>query len=187
MSGNPTGNVRQAPVPIPDGDTPRLNLARQVRALRDEGLTLAEAAVRLGITRSWASSVDTDPDGSKVRARKDGYRGSCIDCGKRTDGSNGASRAPERCAHCAPRQNAVWSRERIIDAIRDFYAEHGRVPTAVEFGAGVTNAEHVAWLPFYSTLRFWFGTAEAAIRAAGFEPRPAGRYARPSSVTRRDR
>jgi hypothetical protein len=171
--------------PIPVGDTHRLNLARRCRRMRDAGATYREVARRVGISRSYASSLCRDPTGEQDRARKDRYSGTCLDCGSPTDGSNGRESAPKRCVHCSPRVAALWTPETCLDALRDFYAEHGRAPTPGERGAGsAANAEveRVDWLPWYETLRRCFGTAADAMRAAGIPPRPQGQYARPSRV-----
>lgn len=40
---------------------------------------------------------------AQARARKDGYRGTCKNCGASTDGSQGPGKAPVYCAHCSPR------------------------------------------------------------------------------------
>jgi hypothetical protein len=71
-----------------------------------------------------------------------------------------------------------WTPERALDALRDFAEEHGRVPTAGEFGVGPNRDERVAWIPAGETLRRLFGSRRAALIAAGLTPRHAGRYAR---------
>lgn len=66
------------------------------------------------------------------------------------------------------RRHVNWTRESIIAAIRAWAAEHGEPPTC--------DAWHVAtdsW-PVAASLRQHFGSFNAAIRAAGFEPRPSG-------------
>lgn len=67
-------------------------------ALRSEGLLMRQIAERMGVAVSTVDSWLNDPDGSRLRARKDSYRGTCEVCGARTDGSAGR-RAPTRCAH----------------------------------------------------------------------------------------
>jgi len=79
----------------------RLEKAVRVRELRDQGLSFKEIAEELDIKRSYASALYSDPDGSKDRARKDGYGGRCADCGARTTGSMGRDNAPTRCWRCA--------------------------------------------------------------------------------------
>lgn len=54
----------------------------------------------MGISDNYARDLINDPDGSKLRARKDSYRGKCQRCDGPTDGSNGAAKAPALCQGC---------------------------------------------------------------------------------------
>lgn len=160
------------------GATPaRLALAEQVRRLRDEGVTHREIAARLGISRSYANDLDHDPDGTNARARKDSYRGSCVDCG----GPTTANRCKD-CARVLARKERKWTRETVIDAIQRFAAANGRPPLADEWiradpvngfpprTAVYQNKKSDPWQPFVK----WAD----AIEAAGF-PRPrVGQYVR---------
>lgn len=72
----------------------------KARILRASGLKLREIAAEMGGVA--ISTVDTwlnDPDLSRQRERRKTYGKDCIDCGKRTDGSNGYD-SPERCYDC---------------------------------------------------------------------------------------
>ncbi len=53
----------------------------------------------MGISRSYASVLYSDPDGEGYRRRRLSYRGTCEICGVPTDGSNGPAKAPKRCIH----------------------------------------------------------------------------------------
>lgn len=80
----------------------RAQLLAEATRLRDEeGLTSRQIAERMGkgygTVRNWFS----DPDGSKAKALKASYRGSCKDCGMPTDGSNGPNNQSTRCYWCA--------------------------------------------------------------------------------------
>lgn len=75
----------------------RAALAAQVAELRGRGLSHSQVAARLGVSPSYASLLATDPDGAKEAARKDSYRGSCVVCGARTNGSDGPGKAPTHC------------------------------------------------------------------------------------------
>lgn len=77
------------------------------RELRGGGLLLREIAERMGVAVSTVGSWLTDPDGSRLRARKDGYRGVCEVCGAPTTGGNGYL-APRMCHRC----NAIAAGER---------------------------------------------------------------------------
>lgn len=150
----------------------RVERAAQAAELRAQGLLYREIAARLGVSVSYAQDLVNDPDGSKVRARKDSYRGRCADCGRPTDGSWGRGpQASKRCVRCAGARQRIWTRDRIIDALRDFADERGRAPTAGELGAGSNCTDRVAWLPRWQTVRKVFGSYPAACEAAGL-PRP---------------
>lgn len=70
------------------------------------------------------------------------------------------------------RPRGYWTRERVIEAIQAFHAEHGRVPAHRDLGGA---------LPTDPTIRRFFSTMNAAIEAAGFESRPGGRATRHAS------
>lgn len=166
------------------GPTPeRLALAKRAADLRAQGLLQREIQAELGISRSYASELLRDPDGSLARARKDSYAGVCVGCGGPTSGNDGPNRPPERCASCSwEHQHAqkFWTRERIIEAIRRWAAEHdGRPPRATDWqyrdlrGDGYPPATSV-----YNDTHAPFNSWGEAIEAAGF-PRPErGHYDR---------
>lgn len=79
--------------------TRRRQLHDQARALRAEGLRWVDIAERMGVSRSYASEVFHDPDGSAVNERKDRTRGTCADCGGATSWAKGGE-TPERCDPC---------------------------------------------------------------------------------------
>lgn len=82
----------------------RAEKAAHAAALRAGGCSLAEVAESMGISTSYASELLNDPTGSKSRARKQRYRGTCETCGGRTTGGNGPGKAPATCAECAKRE-----------------------------------------------------------------------------------
>lgn len=83
----------------------RADMAAKAAALKTEGLNVLQVAARLGISRSYSYELLTDPEGRKIRGRKDSYRGTCKTCGAATDGSNGRS-APDRCSECHANRHA---------------------------------------------------------------------------------
>lgn len=156
----------------------RLELAERVRELRAQHLTHREVARRLDITRSYASTLADDPDGSKARARKDSYRGVCVDCEGPTSGSEGRSRTPERCEVCAIEKRHAekrWTRETVIDAIQRFADENGRPPRATEWNNADPERGYPAKTSVYESAGWNPGAPfekwADAIEAAGF-PRP---------------
>jgi transcriptional regulator with XRE-family HTH domain len=67
---------------------------------RAQGLLLREIAERMGVAIQTVDAWLNDPDGSRLRARKATYRGSCERCGVPTDGSNGPNRPSRYCFEC---------------------------------------------------------------------------------------
>lgn len=106
------------------------------------------------------------------------YGGTCIDCGARTDGSNGPGGAPERCIVCAGRARVVWTREAILAAIRQWAEQHGQPPAATDWNATLARyfyrPERPAEYPSVDTVQREFGSWNAGIAAAGFDPTPVG-------------
>jgi hypothetical protein len=157
--------------------------AAEARRLRDLGLLQRQIAERMGISRSYAGDLLTDPDGSRGRARKDSYRQPCPECGRLMSGGGGPNVSPERCRVCAAADppSRTWTRETIIAAIRLFAERHGRPPTASEWNptyTGGTEALRLAGYPpagvvYRTSSRSGapFATWADAIEAAGF-PRP---------------
>lgn len=172
----------------------RLALAAEAARLRnDEHLTWREIAERLGISRSYAETLRSDPDGAKARARKDRYRGTCVDCGGPTTGSEGPSKTPDRCHSCAALMSHAeryWTADRILNSFRRFANVNGRAPTATD--RMITNpsirakvsperladAERAMAncpdLPHPYSVQREFGTWATAVKAAGLTPGPSG-------------
>ena len=170
------------------GPTPeRLALAEQVAALRAEGLFWRQIATRLGISRSYAQDLGVDPDGRLARQRKDSYARPCMDCGAPTSGGEGRKSEP-RCQDCANRLNGVkatvWTRDRIIGAIRWWADSYGDPPAVPDWSP--TTARYLGdearalrferhhdagQVPWFMTVVRMFLSWNAAIEAAGFVPR----------------
>lgn len=169
-----------------DSRTEREAIARRLRA---QGLTYREIGERMGVGVSTAAAYVNDPGGRKDRARKDSYRGSCLDCGAPTCGNDGPSQPSPRCHPCAVRARTIWTREAIITAIQAWARETGGIPPAATDWnpAQARNLGHPEkaekfyedgpW-PHITTVRCMFGNWSAAIRAAGFAPRRVGKYGR---------
>lgn len=158
--------------------TRREMLAAQAKVLREGGLLQREIAVVLGVSRTYAAELVSDPEGAKVRARKQRYGGTCVECGAATDGSNGRDAAPKLCFACHSQKlhdDRYWTPERIIQAIQEWHRQHGRPPIAPEW---VTPGERVGQIPPVSTVQREFGSWRAAIQEAGFEVLGPGKYER---------
>jgi hypothetical protein len=168
----------------------RLSLTVRAIDLRGRGFLHREIAAELGISPSYAQALITDPAGTTARARKERLSGTCPRCGGRR--SYGAT----MCRSCRDRQRRVtrkiyWTQERIIESIRWWAETHDGEPPSVHqwnptyqesVFARQREAEETRRLiaekkiPWFSHVVRKFGSWNAGIMAAGFEPkRPNGR------------
>lgn len=143
----------------------REQLYPEIRRLReDEGLKWREVAERLGLALQTVHDYYTHPTHEADRARRDRYTGTCSDCGARTNNGGAAVGPPERCTNCT---NPRWTREAILDALRDWGEESGGIPPReVDSHPG---AEGHGRLPYWGTVASHFGTWNAGLLAAGYE------------------
>jgi hypothetical protein len=169
----------------------RAGRVARARELRERGWLLREIAVEMGVVTQTVFAWLDDPDGSKLRERKQRYGGVCVDCGAATSGSDGRARAPARCGVCAQRRaskRARWTRASIIAAIGEFERRYGHAPTASDWNPNQARrmGQHARAARFYadgcwpwsSQVVKVFGRWNDAIRAAGFAPTLSGRYER---------
>jgi hypothetical protein len=163
----------------------------RARELRERGLLLREIAAEIGVATQTVFAWLDDPDGCKLRERKQRYGGVCVDCGAATSGSDGRARAPARCGGCAQRragERARWTRASIIEAIGEFERRYGHAPAAADWNPDQARrlGHHARGARFYADGCWpWspkvlsvFGRWNDAIRAAGFAPTPSGCYDR---------
>lgn len=99
----------------------------RARALRAGGCTYKQIGAALGINGQTAYDWLTDPDRVRINARRARYAGVCTDCGAATDGSRGPGHAADRCLECL-----TWTRQDLLDAVREFHATNGRSPRCDE-------------------------------------------------------
>ena len=112
-------------------------LARHFREA--EGLSIRQIADRLGRSPATIKAYFYDPTGDKARAVKARYVGVCQGCGAYTQPRNGKGDAYAYCKACHP--GAIerrWTRERVLDAMRAWRAQHGRLPSSYDWS--VTHA-----------------------------------------------
>lgn len=101
------------------------------------------------------------------RCRKASYGDPCVHCGARTGFGAQTARKPRPvCRDC----QTVWTRERILRAIRDWHALFGEPPRAQNW---MPVPSRGAWPPTTAVLNR-FGRWNNAIRDAGFTPRKPG-------------
>jgi hypothetical protein len=173
----------------------RRALADNVRQLRDAGHTHRAIAELLGISRSYAADLDLDPEGSAARARKDGYRRPCPDCGRPMSGCNGLGPdAPEQCAECANlerHEERHWTAATIAASFQRFHDVTGRPPSTVDrmihipsvraklSPERITDGEAAfaavdGDLPLPSIVNRECGSWDNALRLAGLPTNPTG-------------
>jgi transcriptional regulator with XRE-family HTH domain len=155
----------------------RAERAAEAKALRDKGLTQIKIAVEMGISRSYAAELLSDPTGEGSRARKRVYCGTCRRCGVATTGSNGRALAPKFCKECTAtirHDLRRWTQEAIIGAIQLFARRHGRPPSASEWLYG----PRLPCYPPVSVVQREFGSWANGIVAAGFPRNSPGSYER---------
>jgi AraC-like DNA-binding protein len=107
-------------------------LARHFREA--EGLTIAQIAERLGRSPATIKAYFYDPTGEKARAVKARYVGVCRGCGAYTQPRNGKGDAYAYCKACHP--GAIerrWTRERVLDAMREWEARYGQLPSSYDW------------------------------------------------------
>ena len=107
-------------------------LARHFREA--EGLSIAQIADRLGRSPATIKAYFYDPTGEKARAVKARYVGVCRGCGAYTQPRNGKGDAYAYCKACHP--GAIerrWTRERVLDAMREWRERYGRLPSSYDW------------------------------------------------------
>lgn len=166
----------------------RAERAAEAQRLRAEGLKYREVAERMGISISYAGELCHDPEGHKIKARKESYRRPCVDCGVLLHGSSGfnGKKAPTRCNACRAIADTIWTRETIVAAIRRFHARYGYPPVAPDFNPALARqrgrpeaAERFYRdndYPTHASVQRVFGDNywNKAIAAAGFDPLAPG-------------
>lgn len=118
-----------------------------------------------GRQRKWCSE----------RCRKDSYDLVCVDCGGRVSGTDpGKIANPDEpvCRDCAPAHYRVWTPEAILCAIQEWADDHAGIPPT----ANAWTRERIRsdLVPAVSYVLQAFGSWNAAIIAAGYEPHPTG-------------
>jgi Homing endonuclease associated repeat len=155
----------------------------QIERLEAQGLAPREIAQRLGLAVSTIRAYRADPEGERLRRRREDYRGSCRGCGARTSGGRGRASAPDWCARCSRERLRVWSEEQIVAAIGAWSELTGAPPTVGDWSPAHAPAGHLGsaryledpgrW-PSAALVRQRFGSFRAAVAAAGFRPMALG-------------
>lgn len=158
----------------------RVSERRRVVALahhyrQAEGLTFAQIAGRLGRSRATIRAYFYDPTGKNARAVKARYQGVCRRCGVATQPRNAKGDAYAYCKACHPgASERRWTRERVLDAMREWRARYGRSNVVLRLvahpraSAGAASVERVSggdW-PSASAVTSVYGSWRAARAAA---------------------
>ena len=140
-----------------------------------EGLSIRQIADRLGRSPATVKAYFYDPTGEKARAVKARYVGVCRGCGAYTQPRNGKGDAYAYCKACHP--GAIerrWTRERVLDAMRAWRTQYGRLPSSYDWsrtharrrgGEELRRLNEGDW-PSPSVVTGVYGSWEAARAAA---------------------
>lgn len=160
----------------------------EAKHLYDNGLSYPAIAERFGVCRQTIFAWLNDPDGARLRARKDALTGACVVCGARTSGSDGKREEP-RCVRCSAIKNGQnrkrWTRAAIIQAMQDWANRYGEPPAGADWNSTQARYElrdesravryecesAAGRCPHVSSVVRAFGSWNAALAEAGFEPR----------------
>jgi AcrR family transcriptional regulator len=145
-----------------------------------EGLSIRQIAERLGRSPATVKAYFYDPTGEKARAVKARYVGVCRGCGAYTQPRNGKGDAYRYCKRCRPGAIARrWTRQRVIEAMREWRARYGRLPSSYDWsrthaqrwgGIALERLDERDW-PSASVVGHVFGSWQEARETAWTEAR----------------
>lgn len=136
-----------------------------------------------GVCAGCDSAVPTTRKWCSNRCRKQSYGQPCVDCGKRTCFGAESARVPyPRCQECSVEHRRKWTPEVVVARIQEWARLYGDRPAQPDWNpwqARALGQEDRAqrfesangYWPGFTTLVDVFGSWNAAIEAAGLEPR----------------
>lgn len=170
----------------------------EAKRLLANGVTLAEAARVVGVRhttlRMWTDPIFAERQRQLQKERLQRYGKPCKTCGRITSGGNGRAKAPDYCHEhvsdnpkwlAAQQRRCKWTRENVLDAIRDWYVLYGDTPSGMDWNPTVARqrGQHLRaqrWengnFPWFTQVYRLFGSWNAAIAEAGFTPRKPGGF-----------
>lgn len=170
-----------------------------------------QVALDLGVpastVRRWVDPTAADRYRREARTRKQRYRGTCIDCGAPTAYNGVDTSGSKRCRSCrkaweqSPEGRASvtkWTRQLIIERIREWDRLYGQPPNVHDWDPWRSRFQLGDELraqrflladghwPWFTSVVHAFGSWNAGIVAAGFEPNePTGAAKRWNGERRR--
>ena len=130
----------------------------EAQTLRAKGNTYESIAYKLGVSLTAAYGL-VNPDKYKDCLERNRLRRRSLKCPQCDKTMQFASTTCKSC-------QKIWDKDKIIAAIKMYFSENGKTPTAKcwrKSGTGV--------YPTSATVHSTFGSWNAAIEAAGFETR----------------
>lgn len=150
------------------------------QTLCEQGFSNRKIAQALNISptsvRRWLDPDYAERDRIAARKYKQQRTGICKECGgvTRYNGhKNPVSDICAACLHNVQHDARHWTQERIIEAIRRFVSETGRIPVSSEWLRNCPDG-----CPSIAVVQREFGTWAAGVRAAGFDIPGVGKYER---------
>ncbi|MBA2350048.1 MAG: helix-turn-helix domain-containing protein [Solirubrobacterales bacterium] len=140
----------------------------KVAELRNQDLTYAQIADRLGVARSTVHRDLADPDREVARAARARRTATCPGCGGPMSPSEGGD-GPDACWDCALELRRGAARLRVVVEMGRWFEEQGRPPTVGDWREAAG-----AW-PAPSAVQRLFGSWSHGLVASGFPPRKRGR------------
>lgn len=164
----------------------------EAQCMRAQGMLIREIAAHFGISMTALHTWLVDPNGSRARARKNSYRGACVDCGAPTDGSNGKDNPSERCRTHAAAHGRKLGKAYVIASIQEWAELFGDPPSASDWNRSLAIAQNAAWRvtryedtgrpwPSAACVQYLYGTWNNAIKAAGYQPLTPGQRRGPET------
>lgn len=144
-------------------------LKERARELRAQGMLVKAIADEIGVPKPtvirWCNPELEARERSNARERNFSQGKTCALCKK-----NKTSNHSTLCRSCyRKRGQRVWTRERLIEAVREWVLEHGNPPSYLDWqrsGGEKHPATRSITSPPYPVFKTWSGL----IKAAGFTP-----------------
>ena len=165
----------------------RAERAAEAARLNAQGLNGLEIAAAMGVSRSYAYGLLTDPTGEHDRVRKLRYARACVDCGATINTDGRATEPATRCVPCSHEDRKRQSREWFLESVREWVELFGSPPSAMDWSPALARMKGSDWKAerYEQTGRPWpsptlviglYGSWNAGLNAAGYPPVKPGEY-----------